>query len=173
MGNLYFAVESHVVNPRMTERVKLATSCKRKSEACYRPQRSWAKVMFLQACVCPQGGGVSASVHAGIPPGSRHPPLEQTPPLTRPPRTRHPPGPGTTPLDQAPPRTRHTPPLRESDCSIRLTSGRYASYWNAFLWCIWLLCRSTCIVNVEVIYFNFQHPFQQSSFGNQSKPNIN
>ena len=23
----------------------------------YRPQRSWAKVMFLQACVCPRGGG--------------------------------------------------------------------------------------------------------------------
>ena len=22
----------------------------------YRPQRSWAKVIFLQACVCPQGG---------------------------------------------------------------------------------------------------------------------
>ena len=41
----------------------------------YRPQRSWAKVIFLQACVCPQGGGVSASVHAGIPPGpGRHPP---------------------------------------------------------------------------------------------------
>ena len=42
---------------------------------CYRPQRSWAKVIFSQACVCPQGG--SASVHAGIsPPGSR-----PTPPL--------------------------------------------------------------------------------------------
>ena len=35
------------------------------------------------------------------------------------PPTRHPPGPGTPP--------------READCSIRLTSGRYASYWNAFL----------------------------------------
>ena len=35
-----------------------------------------AKVMFLQASVCPRGGGVSASVHAGIPrpPGSRHTP---------------------------------------------------------------------------------------------------
>ena len=31
-----------------------------------------AKVMFLHLSVCPQGG--SASVHAGIPPGSRHPP---------------------------------------------------------------------------------------------------
>ena len=26
-----------------------------------------AKVMFLQVCVCPQGGRVSASVHAGMP----------------------------------------------------------------------------------------------------------
>ena len=26
-----------------------------------------AKVMFLQACVCPHRGGGSASVHAGIP----------------------------------------------------------------------------------------------------------
>ena len=46
----------------------------------YRPQRSWAKVMFLQVCVILFTGG-SASVHAGIPP-----PPEQTPP-----RSRHPP----------------------------------------------------------------------------------
>ena len=31
-----------------------------------------------------------------------------------------------------PPRTRHTPPP-EADSGIRSTSGRYASYWNAFL----------------------------------------
>ena len=50
----------------------------------YRPQRSWDKVMFLQAYVIlSTGGGGSASVHAGIPP----PPQEQTPP----PGTRHPP----------------------------------------------------------------------------------
>ena len=43
----------------------------------YRPQRSWAKVTFSQACICPQGGGVSASVHAGIyPPPQSRPPLE-------------------------------------------------------------------------------------------------
>ena len=47
--------------------------------------------MFLQACVCPQGGGVSASVHAGIPPPGADPP-DQTPPGTR-----------QTPLDQADP----------------------------------------------------------------------
>ena len=31
-----------------------------------------------------------------------------------------------------PPRSRPPPP-READCSIRSTSGRYASYWNVFL----------------------------------------
>ena len=72
--------------------------------------------------------GVSASVHAGIPtppPGPGTPLQEQTPPGA------------DTPQDQAPPPgSRHPPgsrPPREADCSIRLTSGRYESYWNAFL----------------------------------------
>ena len=89
-----------------------------------------------------------------MPPRSRHPPEqtpprpdppweqtpslpsppEQTPPGTRPPGTKppgpDPPGPDT-PQDQTPPGSRHPP--READCSIRSTSGRYASYWNAFL----------------------------------------
>ena len=44
---------------------------------CYRPQRSWAKVIFSQACVCPQGGrGVCLSACWDTPP-------EQTPPRTR------------------------------------------------------------------------------------------
>ena len=90
---------------------------------CYRPQRRWAKVIFSQACVknsVHRGGRVSASVHAGIPP----------------------PGPGTSPPEQTPPDQAHPPgadtpfrsrPPREADCSIRSTSGWYASYWNAFL----------------------------------------
>ena len=58
----------------------------------YRPQRSWAKVIFSQACVKNSvhgGGRVSASVHAGIhpPPDQAHTPREQTPP----PPSRHPP----------------------------------------------------------------------------------
>ena len=32
-----------------------------------------------------------------------------------------------------PPGTKYTPPCREADSGIRSTSGRYASYWNAFL----------------------------------------
>ena len=65
----------------------------------YWPQRSWAKVIFLQACVCPQGGGVSASVHAGIPT-----PPDQAPPGSTPPR------PGTTPGSRHPPDQAHPPP---------------------------------------------------------------
>ena len=51
-------------------------------------------------------------------------PWEQTPPL---------PGADTT----TPPRSRHPPrsrPPPEADFSIRSTSSRYASYWNAFLY---------------------------------------
>ena len=56
------------------------------------------------------------------PPRSRHnTPQEQTPPLEQTPRSRHPP-------EQTPP-----PPPRKAYSSIRSTSGRYASYWNAFL----------------------------------------
>ena len=52
-----------------------------------------AKVMFLQVCVCPQGGRVSASVHAGMP----YPPRWRTPPDGEPPQME-------TPLDGEPPR---------------------------------------------------------------------
>ena len=71
-----------------------------KLKAFYRPQRSWAKVIFSQASVCPQGGG-------GLPhpPGSRHPPGSKHPPRSRhPPRTRH-------PQDQTSPRDKTNTPL--------------------------------------------------------------
>ena len=89
----------------------------------YRPQRSWAKVIFSQACVCPQGGGCLPQCMLGyIPLGADTPP---------------PPGADTLPPEQTPPTgSRHPPeqtPPRDADCSIRSTSGRYASYWNAFL----------------------------------------
>ena len=95
----------------------------------YRPQRSWAKVIFLQASVCPQGEGEGCLPQCMLgypppwdtdPPGPGTHPQEQThPPHQAPPLGADPPGPGTPP--------------READCSIRLTSSRYASYWNAFL----------------------------------------
>ena len=61
------------------------------------------------------GGGVPGQVPGGVPGRFPPPPRPGTSP-----RTRYPPGLGT------PPRTRYTP-------WIRTTSGRYASYWNAFL----------------------------------------
>ena len=71
----------------------------------YRPQRSWAKVMFLQASVILSTGGCLWQVD---PLGGR-PPQDQTlAPGTRPPRTRHPPwrqtapGPDTLPGRQTP-----------------------------------------------------------------------
>ena len=66
--------------------------------SCYRPQRSWAKVIFSQASVCPQGRGRgSASVHAGLypPDPPDQTPLDQTPPEQTPP-------PDQTPRDQTP-----------------------------------------------------------------------
>ena len=112
-----------------------------------------AKVMFLQVCVCPRGGGCLPQCMLGCqtppdqapPPGpGRHPPKTRQTPRTRqipldqadppgpgrPPWTRQtPPGPGRPPPDQADPH----PPGSRLQHSIRSTSGRYASYWNAFL----------------------------------------
>ena len=80
---------------------------------------------------------------------SRHPPGGDTPPGADTPQSRHPLKQTHTsqsrhppPWEQTPPRTRHPPeqtpsheqtPPREADSGIRSTSGRYASYWNAFL----------------------------------------
>ena len=96
----------------------------------YRLQRSWAKVMFLQASVIlSTGGGVCLSAcwdarppQEQTPPQTRHPP-NQTPLWTRHPREQTPP----FPPNQAP-----LPP-READARIRSMSYRYPSYWNAFL----------------------------------------
>ena len=68
----------------------------------YRPQQSWAKVMFLQAYVIlSMGGGICLSACWDInPPGADPPPQEQTPPKSRLPKSRTPPPPGS--------RLRHT-----------------------------------------------------------------
>ena len=122
-----------------------------------------AKVMFLQVCVCPQGGCLPQCMlgcHTppdGEPPRMENPP-DGEPPLDRnppdgepprmdgePPRMENPPG-WRTPPDGEPPRMenppgwRTPPPPREADSSIRSTSGRYASYWNAFLFILLSIC---------------------------------
>ena len=107
--------------------------------------------IFTSVCqeFCPRGGGCLPQCMLGYTPPEQadHPPWTRhtTPPGTRPP------GPGTpspqeqTPPEQTPPRPGTPPPLGadtpppradtppRSDCSIRSMSGRYASYWNAFL----------------------------------------
>ena len=91
----------------------------------YRPQRSWGKVMFLQASMILLTGGVCLSACWDIPPRSRHPhpradsppPQEQTPP----------------PQSRLPPQEQTPPPQHRACWEIRSTRGRYASYWNAIL----------------------------------------
>ena len=84
--------------------------------------------MFLQVSVCPRGEGCLPQCMLG-----RQTPLDQAHP---PDQAHHPPGadpPGTDPPRPDPPGAdppRSGPP---PDSSIRSTSGRYASYWNAFL----------------------------------------
>ena len=96
----------------------------------YRPQRSWGKVIFSEACVNNSVHGRSAPLHAGTPPGPEAGtlPPEQTSQEQTPPQDQR----------QAPPPGADTPsPSWCSACwEIRATSGRYASYWNAILFLV-------------------------------------
>ena len=77
----------------------------------YRPQRSCGQGnIFTGVCLSTGGGGCLPQCMLGC-----HTPQMENPPG----RWRTPPG-------------WRTPP-READSSIRSTSGRYASYWNAYL----------------------------------------
>ena len=103
--------------------------------------------MFLLMSVILLTGG-SAPLHGGIyhPSGPKQtqPGPSQTPPRTK----ADPPEPKQTPLDQSrPPGTKADPHMTKVDTpllppgpkaspGIRSMSGRYASYWNAFLFII-------------------------------------
>ena len=83
--------------------------------AFYRPQRSWAKVMFLQASVIlSTGGGLwqGEPPLAGRTPPSRETPWQGDPQAGRTPQQGEPPG-GETPWQGEPPAGR-TPPGRET-----------------------------------------------------------
>ena len=83
----------------------------------YRTQRSCGQGNIFAPVCHSVHRGVSASVHAGIPPGAdtppeQRPPQEQTPPehtfpRSRPPQSIHPPE--QTPPEHTPPRSRHPP----------------------------------------------------------------
>ena len=82
-------------------------------------------------------------MHAGIPqplPPGADTPREQTPPgadTPPPPGADNPPSRNRHPPKQTPPREQ-TPPW-EGDASTRSMSGRYVSYWNAFLFKFFIL----------------------------------
>ena len=86
--------------------------------------------IFTGVCLSTGRRGVCLSACWDIPL-----PPEQTPPSgsRHPPRSRPPLGADTPPPWEQTPSLEQTPPPREADFSIRSTSGRYASYWNAFL----------------------------------------
>ena len=106
-----------------------------------------AKVIFLHLSAILFTGGVCLSACWDTTTQSRHPSRADTPPEQTPPWSRHPPGsrhtpPEQTPLEQTPPweqTPRSRPPPWEADSGIRSMTGRYASYWNAFLFscCFW------------------------------------
>ena len=81
--------------------------------------------MFLQVCVCPQGGRVSASVHAGMP---------DPPPQTR---QTLPPGPARTPPGADPP-DQADPPQDQADTppESRLQHTVYEQLVRILLECI-------------------------------------
>ena len=93
------------------------------------------------------------------PPNQAEPPLGPDPPDQTPPRPGRPPQTRQTPLDQADPQPPGPgrPPPPEADSSIRSTSGRYASYWNAFLLTIELVQVSQYVQNSLVLVL--PHPF--------------
>ena len=116
----------------------LPQNCKQASVGLERTYHTWlpATTKLGQGNVFT---GICDSVNRGClstpgadPPKCRHPEGADTPPLPPPtPGSRH-------PQSRHPPRSRHTHPReqtppRETDSSIQSTSGRYASYWNAFL----------------------------------------
>ena len=103
------------------------------SNICYRPQRSCEGYVFTGVCL--STGEEYLTRHTppprpGTPWDQVHPPGQVHPPRTRytPPDQVHPPRPGTPGPGTALPRTRYTPRPRYGHCC-----GRYASYWNAFL----------------------------------------
>ena len=105
----------------------------------------WPRLCFY-SCLwfCPQGEGLPQCMLGYHPqkhtPGKHtHPWEAHTPPGSTPPNPprKHPPG-KHTPQKCTPPPGKHTPPPeahppREADSGKRSMSGRYASYWNAFL----------------------------------------
>ena len=101
-------------------------------------------------------GGGECLTHCmlGYHPRDQTPLWDQTPPTIRPPGIRHPPRPD--PLwEQIPPRP--DPPGPDPVQEIWATSGRYASYWNAILFC-------HAMKKNTVFAFSTRHVFIQKGY---------
>ena len=119
--------------------------------------------MFLQASVILSTGGGGGLPQCML--GNHHPPGTTSPRAdTHPPGTRHtplgpdPPPEQTPPLpppEQTPPPRADTPSPREADASMRSMSGRYASYWNAFLYMV-LFCWLNHQANITYSPLHFR-----------------
>ena len=123
----------------------------------YRPQRSCGQGnIFTPVCHSVHRGGLPHCMLGCHPPAKETPPAREAPLPRRPPRRRHPPAKETpprrrhpwkeappqkeTPLEGGIPLWKEAPPPREASPrkghpppGTRSMSGRYASYWNAFL----------------------------------------
>ena len=101
----------------------------------------WPRLCFY-TCVwfCSRGGS----------PGRENPPGQgRTPPRQGDPPGRETPQAGRTPLGADTPSPGADPP-RAAHSSIRSTSGRYASYWNAFLFTMFFI-MSLITVNCDLL----------------------
>ena len=106
----------------------------------YRPQRSCQGYVFTPVCHSVHRGSVCALVHAGIPPppGKHTPSPGGTPPEAHPPPGKHTHLAGKHPLEA------HTPPPGGPLPGDGYRCGRYASYWNAFLFILFSdACQDT------------------------------
>ena len=153
ISNTLISIRSHAFVQVNAKPVRIKLSNRRKLHVCnfYRPQRSWGKVMFLQASVILLTGGTSpprlCTPLDYVPPRLHTPrlcaPRTTYPPDYVPSQTTYPPG-LCTPPGLGTPQGLHTPPdyiplsrLRTPLDYVsprgRSMCGRYASYWNAFL----------------------------------------
>ena len=109
----------------------------------YHPQTKFAKVMFSQVSVCPQGGCLPHCM-LGYPPGP-----EADTPLGRHPPGRHP------RVDTPQADTPQADTLPAVHAGIRSTSRRYASHWNAFLF-FYVACFNCSGINfvLSALVFN-------------------
>ena len=134
---------------------------------CYRPKRSFGQgYVFTGVCDSVHRGGL-----ARRPPGWMENPSQagrRTPPAgwrTPPAGWRAPPR-----LDgEPPPGWMENPPRLEGDSGIRSTIGRYASYWNAFLFIESVDSHTSCFSQLEFVRNSELGKFREKKVKNTFK----